>query len=93
MLPIGDGVYPLPSEREKAAKTLEWAEASEYRHYARARMLDDNPNLGEAFGLLSVTTWIVTFERLKIHGNDGVKEPVPQQHLALARELRGAQES
>ena len=83
MKPIGDGAYPLPSERFVVAQSLTLAEVKEYRRFAQWR-IDENPDLGKKdFGLLWVTTWIVAYERLKI-APDQLELPLPQSQLDRA---------
>lgn len=84
MWPIGGvGAYPLPSERLVVARSMTWTESEIYAHYARLRIAE-NPALGKKeFGLLSITTWIVAAERLKLRPNQ-LEQPLPPSQLDLA---------
>ena len=83
MKAVGDGPYPLPSERLVVAKTLTSREAERYLPFALERM-KENPVLKRPdFGLLWVVTWIVAYERVKISGQP-LQAPLPQLQLELA---------
>lgn len=86
MTPVGDGVYPLPSERLVVAKTLTKAEAEQYLPFAEGR-IKENPVLRTSdFGLLWVLTWIVAYERVKISGG-AIQAPLPQSQLDRAQAM------
>lgn len=86
MTPIGDGAYPLPSERFVVAHSLTWAEAKQYRPFAELR-LADNPVLARTdFGLLWVAIWIITFERRKLPGHP-LQSPLPQSQIDAAARM------
>ena len=86
MRPIGDGAYPLPSERLIVALSLTWAEAELYGRFARLRTEENRALSKKGFGLLAVTTWIVAFERLKIRP-DQLDLPLLESQLELAAAL------
>lgn len=86
LTPIGDGAYPLPSERVVVAQSLSWAEAEQYRPFAQGR-IKANPVLARRdFGLLWVTIWIVAYERLKMRAHP-LESPLPQSQLDRAAAL------
>lgn len=86
LTPIGDGAYPLPSERLLVAQSLTPAEAEQYRPFAHGR-IEENSALGkEDFGLLWVVIWIVAYERVKMRGRP-LDLPLPQAQLDRAAHL------
>lgn len=86
MTPIGDGSYPLPSERFIVAHSLTWAEARQYRPFAEFRIADNPVLARKDFGLLWVAIWIITFERVKLPGHP-LESPLPQSQLDAAAKM------
>ena len=86
MTPIGDGSYPLPSERFVVAHSLTWAEAEQYRPFAELRIKANSVLSRKDFGLLWVAIWIVTFERVKLRDHP-LESPLPQSQLDAAANM------